>query len=235
MRWRRRSPEARARSPEADQASPSWPSQASHSVPVEAAPGKDWRPERGSPRRGLSERSRGQHRREVTTERRAPRRRRCPCRSRPSTASTTSSRAARHGVGSIVGIALAAALLVGFVLWRRHKEPSGGLGRRHGAAQPAHPRRTGRRPREGVGRDRAIEALASEARSLEGRAPDDPSRAAAARVRARLDELAATLETDRRLRLGSPPPSAEQLAYSTEVIRQQTAELQSVLLPPNSR
>jgi hypothetical protein len=80
-----------------------------------------------------------------------------------------------------------------------------------------------------------IEALASEARSLEARAPDDASRAAAVRVRAQLDELAVTLEADRTLRLGSPPPSAAQLAYSTELIRPQTAELRSVLLPPSSR
>jgi GntR family transcriptional regulator len=47
------------------------------------------------------------------------------------------------------------------------------------------------------------------------------SKAAAANVRSHLDELAAALETDRTLRLGSPPPSSEQLTYSTALIRQQ--------------
>jgi hypothetical protein len=76
-----------------------------------------------------------------------------------------------------------------------------------------------------------VEALASEAQSLESRAPDDSSRAAAANVRARLDELASTLESDRALRLGSPPPSEEQLAYSTALIRQQAGQLQGALRP----
>ena len=79
-----------------------------------------------------------------------------------------------------------------------------------------------------------IEALAAEMRSLEGRAPDDPSRAAAGRVRMHLDELAATLEADRTLRLGSPPPSAEQLAYSSSLIREQASGLRAVLLPPST-
>jgi hypothetical protein len=79
-----------------------------------------------------------------------------------------------------------------------------------------------------------IQALASEAQSLEARAPDDRSRAAAAEVRARLDDLAATLESDRTLRLSSPPPSAEQVSYSTALIRQQVEQLQSVLRPPST-
>lgn len=77
-----------------------------------------------------------------------------------------------------------------------------------------------------------IEALASEARSLESSAPDDPSRAAAANVRSRLDELASTMQSDRALRLSSPPPSEEQLAYSTAVIRQQAEQLRGALRPP---
>jgi hypothetical protein len=79
-----------------------------------------------------------------------------------------------------------------------------------------------------------IEALAAEARSLESRAPDDPSRAAAANVRARLDDLASTLESDRALRLSSPPPTEEQLAYSTALIRQQAEQLQGALRPPGA-
>jgi hypothetical protein len=77
-----------------------------------------------------------------------------------------------------------------------------------------------------------IEALASEARALESSAPDDASRAAAANVRSRLDELASTMQSDRALRLGSPPPTNEQLTYSTAVIRQQAEQLQGVLRPP---
>jgi hypothetical protein len=78
-----------------------------------------------------------------------------------------------------------------------------------------------------------IQALAAEARSLETRAPDDQSRAAAARLRSRLDELAGTLEADRTLRLASPPPSREQIAYSTALIREQVEQLQGVLRPPS--
>ena len=78
-----------------------------------------------------------------------------------------------------------------------------------------------------------IQALAAEARSLETQAPDDPSRADASRLRGPLDELAGALETDRALRLGSPPPSAEQLSYSTAVIHQHVEALQSELRPPS--
>ena len=78
-----------------------------------------------------------------------------------------------------------------------------------------------------------IQALAAEARSLEAQAPDDPSRADASRLRGPLDELAGALETDRALRLGSPPPSAEQLSYSTAVIHQHVEALQAALRPPS--
>jgi hypothetical protein len=77
-----------------------------------------------------------------------------------------------------------------------------------------------------------VQALAAEARSLEGHAPDDPSRTSAARLRERLDELAGALEADRALRLSSPPPSAEQLSYSTALIREQVTQLQDSLEPP---
>jgi hypothetical protein len=77
-----------------------------------------------------------------------------------------------------------------------------------------------------------IQVLAAEAASLAARAPDDPARAAGAQLRGRLDELGSTLEADRTLRLGSPPPSEEQLSYSTALIRQQVDQLQGVLRPP---
>jgi hypothetical protein len=77
-----------------------------------------------------------------------------------------------------------------------------------------------------------IQALAAEARTLEANAPDDPARTDAGRVRAQLDDLAATLEGDRTLRLSSPPPSDEQLRYSTALIRRQVEQLQGILRPP---
>ena len=79
-----------------------------------------------------------------------------------------------------------------------------------------------------------VEALAAEAASLEARAPGNAERADSARVRASLDGLAETLQTDRTLRLNSPPPSAEQLEYSTARIRHQAQELQGVLRPPGA-
>ena len=107
----------------------------------------------------------------------------------------------------LLGAALAAGLLIAFLLWRRHRAGAADWG-----AQTADLNR-----RCLIALDEVlakgsvvtgqIEALAAEMRSLEARAPDDPSRAAAARVRMHLDELAATLEADRTLRLGSPPPN----------------------------
>jgi hypothetical protein len=44
-----------------------------------------------------------------------------------------------------------------------------------------------------------------------------------------IQALAGTLEVDRKLRLGSPPPSAEQLTYSTALIREQAERLQRPL------
>lgn len=77
-----------------------------------------------------------------------------------------------------------------------------------------------------------VQALAAEAQLLEERAPDDLSRTAAARLRARLEDLAGTLEADRTLRLASPRPSREQISYSTALIRQRAEQLQGVLRPP---
>jgi hypothetical protein len=79
-----------------------------------------------------------------------------------------------------------------------------------------------------------IEALAAEARSLEASAPDDTAKARTADVRARLGDLAQALESDRALRLGTPPPSEEQLSYSTSLIRQQVEQLQGSLRQPTA-
>jgi hypothetical protein len=131
----------------------------------------------------------------------------------------------------IVGVAIAAALLIGLVVWRRHRAGAKDWGR-----ETAQFNRRCLVAMDDV-MDRGsvvtgqVEALAAEARSLEARAPDDASRAAAASVRSRLDELAGALETDRRLRLGSPPPTQEQLSYSTALIRQQVDQLQGTLRP----
>ena len=77
-----------------------------------------------------------------------------------------------------------------------------------------------------------VAALAAEARLLETQAPDEPARASVGPLRAGLDELARTLESDRRQRLGSPPPSDEQLAYSTALIGEQVTQLRARLVPP---
>lgn len=133
-----------------------------------------------------------------------------------------------------LGLGLAAALVIGLVLWRRHRAGAA----EWGAKTADLNRRTLVALDDVLAHGSVvtgqIDALAAEVRSLETRAPDDPSRAAAARVRERLDELAATLQADRTLRLGSPPPSEEQLSYSTALIRQQVEQLQSVLRPPST-
>lgn len=134
----------------------------------------------------------------------------------------------------VLGIAVALALLLGLVLWRRHRAGAAAWGRRtaefnrrvlvtlddvlaKGSVVTGH-----------------VEALASEAGGFEARAPDDASRAGAASIRARLDELAAALEADRALRLSTPPPSEEQLAYSTALVREQAEQLQAALRPPEA-
>jgi hypothetical protein len=74
-----------------------------------------------------------------------------------------------------------------------------------------------------------VQTLADEARSLESTAPDDQSSSTAAALRVRLDDLAAALEADRKLRLGTTPPSEEQLAYSTALVHHKVEQLQSHL------
>jgi hypothetical protein len=153
----------------------------------------------------------------------------------PSTTTTATSSSSSTPWGWIIlGIGLAAALVIGIVVWR---------GRRAGAA--AWSDRAGDLNRrsllalddvlaQGSVVTGQIQALASEAQTLEARAPDNRSKAAAAQVRARLDDLARTLESDRALRLASPPPSTEQLSYSSALIRQQVEQLQGVLRPPGT-
>jgi hypothetical protein len=131
-----------------------------------------------------------------------------------------------------LAIALLAALAIGFILWRRQQSGHASwaaqtedLGRRSLLAMDDVLARgsivTGK-----------VQALAAEAESLEARAPDEPSKASAALLRARLDDLAATLAADRNLRLSSPPPNEEQLNYSSALIRPQVEQLQAVLRRP---
>jgi hypothetical protein len=147
--------------------------------------------------------------------------------------STTSSSSTPWG-WIILGIALAAALVIGLVVYRRSR-----AGAARWSAQAADLNRRSLLAMDDVlARGSVvtgqIQALASEAQSLEARAPDDRSRAVAAQVRGRLDDLAATLESDRTLRLSSPPPSVEQVSYSSALIRQQVEQLQGVLRPPSA-
>jgi hypothetical protein len=77
-----------------------------------------------------------------------------------------------------------------------------------------------------------VQALSAEAATLVAQAPGERARTEAGRLGAALEELSHTLEADRVLRLGSPPPSQEQLSYSTALIRQQAEQLQDLLRPP---
>lgn len=135
-----------------------------------------------------------------------------------------------------MGLALAAALVIGLLLWLRHRHRAGAA--EWGAKTAELNRRALVALDDVLAKGSVvtgqIQALAAEARSLEARAPDEPSKAAAARVRERLDELAATLAADRTLRLTSPPPSEEQLSYSTALVRQQVEQLQGALRPPST-
>ena len=150
----------------------------------------------------------------------------------PATTSAESSSSSTPWGWIALGLALAAVLVIGLVLWQRHRAGASEWG-----AETADLNRRCLVALDDVLAKGSvvtgqIEALAAEAQGLEARAPDDPSRAAAARVRGGLDDLAGSLEADRTLRLGSPPPSAEQLSYSTALIRQQVEQLQGVLRPP---
>lgn len=152
----------------------------------------------------------------------------------PATTSGESSSSSTPWGWIALGLALAAALVIGLVAWQRHRAGAAEWG-----AETADLNRRCLVALDDVLAKGSvvtgqIEALAAEAGTLEAHAPDDPSRAAAARVRGRLDDLAGTLEADRTLRLGSPPPSAEQLSYSMDLIRQQVEQLQGVLRPPST-
>jgi hypothetical protein len=150
----------------------------------------------------------------------------------PSTTTATPSSSSSTPWGWIIlGIGLAAALVIGIVVWRRRRAGAAAWSDRAGDLNRRCLLALDDVLAQGSVVTGQIQALASEAQTLEARAPDDRSKAAAAQVRARLDELAQTLESDRALRLASPPPSTEQLSYSSALIRQQVEQLQGVLRP----
>jgi hypothetical protein len=130
-----------------------------------------------------------------------------------------------------LALGVAGAAVMGVVLWRRR--------RTHVAAWSRSLADLSRRSlfalddvvAEGSLVTGQVQALGDEARSLESSAPDDQSRAAVTGLRVGLDELAAALEADRKLRLGSTPPSEQQLAYSTSLVHHQIEQLQDVLRP----
>ena len=133
-----------------------------------------------------------------------------------------------------VGAGALAALLIGLLLWHRHRANASEWGRETARFNRRCLVTLDEVLAQGSVVTGQVEALAAEARSLESGAPDDPSQAAAANVRARLEELARALEADRTLRFSTPPPNTEQVAYSTALIRQQVEQLRSVLLPPEA-
>jgi hypothetical protein len=129
-------------------------------------------------------------------------------------------------------IAAAVAILIGLVLWSRHRA---GASSWSGAYADLRQRALVQLDlvlAQGSVVTGQVQALADEARRLESRAPDARARAAVVATRGRLDELARTLESDRALRLASPAPSEEQLSYSQALIRNQVLQLQEALRPP---
>ena len=130
-----------------------------------------------------------------------------------------------------LALALAAAAVLGLVLWRRHRTRAASWSRRLDDLSRRSLLALDDVVAQGSLVTGAVQTLADEARSLESSAPDEQSSPAAGALRVRLDDLAAALEADRKLRLGSTPPSEEQLAYSTALVHHEVEQLQSHLRP----
>jgi MYXO-CTERM domain-containing protein len=128
-----------------------------------------------------------------------------------------------------LALALAAAAVLGLVLLRRRRTSAASWSRRLDDLSRRSLLALDDVVAQGSLVTGGVETLADEARSLELSAPDDQSSSAAAALRVRLDDLAAALEADRKLRLGSTPPSEEQLAYSTALVHHEVEQLQSHL------
>ncbi len=160
----------------------------------------------------------------------------------PTTADTKPATAAAEETSSdddtpwawiLLAAALVGIAVLGFLWWRRRRAAA----RTWATRSEALVRRTLVSLDEVTGAGSVVtgrvEALAAEARELEAGAPDAASRASVGGLRAGLDELARALEADRALRFESPPPSDEQLAYSSALIGEQVAQLRRRLLPPD--
>ena len=128
-----------------------------------------------------------------------------------------------------LALALAGLAVLGLVLWRRRHTQAASWGRRLEDLSRRSLLALDDVVAQGSLVTGEVQTLADEARSLESSAPDDQSSPAAAALRVRLDDLAAALEADRKLRLGSTPPSEEQLAYSTALVHHEVEQLQSHL------
>ena len=128
-----------------------------------------------------------------------------------------------------LALALAAAAVLGLVLWRRRRTRAATWSRRLDDLSRRSLLALDDVVAQGSLVTGGVQTLADEARSLESSAPDDQSSSTAAALRVRLDDLAAALEADRKLRLGSTPPSEEQLAYSTALVHHEVEQLQSHL------
>jgi hypothetical protein len=130
-----------------------------------------------------------------------------------------------------LALALAGLAVLGLVLWRRRRSKASTWSRNLSDLSRRSLLALDDVVAEGSLVTGQVQALTDEARSLESSAPDDQSSSAAAALRVRLDDLAAALEADRKLRLGSTPPSEEQLAYSTALVHHEVEQLQSHLRP----
>jgi hypothetical protein len=128
-----------------------------------------------------------------------------------------------------LALGLLAAAVLGLVLWRRHRTKAVSWSRRLDDLSRRSLLALDDVVAQGSLVTGGVQTLADEARSLESSAPDDQSSSAPAALRVRLDDLAAALEADRKLRLGSTPPSEEQLAYSTALVHHEVEQLQSHL------
>jgi hypothetical protein len=153
-----------------------------------------------------------------------------PTRATPATTAEPASSTSSTAWGWIaLALALAAGTVIGLVLWRRQRTKAASRSRRLDDLSRRSLLAIDDVVAQGSLVTGGVQALSDEARSLESSAPDDPSKAAAAGLRVRLDGLAAALEADRKLRLGSTPPSEDQLAYSTALVHHEVERLQSHL------
>jgi hypothetical protein len=130
-----------------------------------------------------------------------------------------------------LAVALVAATVLGLVLWRRHRTKAASWSRRLDDLSRRSLLALDDVVAQGSLVTGEVQTLADEARSLESSAPDEESSPAAGALRVRLGDLAAALEADRKLRLGSTPPSEEQLAYSTALVHHEVEQLNSHLRP----